>query len=118
MAHRRPSGPSDRYLGACPTITNPCPSELRYPSQYQAFGYPDASLSANQTVTMTFPLTIATPGRYWLYAQADTYWKDPDPIYGDKDHGRVLEGNEANNIFGPFEIVIDYAKIYLPLVRR
>ncbi len=113
-----PSGPSDRYLGACPTNINPCTGALRYPTQYQPFGYPDTSLNAGQTVTMTFPLTIAVPGRYWLYAQADTYWNDPNPIYGVPAHGRVLEGNETNNIFGPFEIVIGNAKIYLPFIRR
>ena len=67
---------------------------------------------------MTFPLTIAVPGRYWLYVQADTYWNDPNPIYGVPAHGRVLEGNETNNIFGPFDIVIGSAKIYLPFIRR
>ena len=113
-----PYGPKDRYLGACPTTVNPCPGELRYPTQYQMFGYPNDSLNAGQIFTITFPLTIATPGRYWLYAQADTYWNDPDPIYGDAVHGRIIEGNELNNIFGPIEIVIDYAKIYLPIVRR
>jgi hypothetical protein len=64
---------------------------------------------------MTFPLTIATPGRYWLYAQADTYWNDLIPS-GVPDHGRMLEGNETNNIFGPFEIVIGYASS--TLIRR
>ena len=67
---------------------------------------------------MTFPLTIAVPGHYWLYAQADTYWNDPNPMYGTPAHGRVLEGNETNNIFGPFDIVIGNAKIYLPFIRR
>jgi uncharacterized repeat protein (TIGR01451 family) len=123
-----PAGPSDRELGACPTASNPCPfDQLRYPTQYQAFGYdPAGSLAADQVITMTFPLTIAPssplpgagPVRYWLYAQADTYWNDDPSIYGTAVHGRVSEGNEANNIFGPIEIVIDYAKVYLPLVRR
>jgi hypothetical protein len=113
-----PSGPQDRHLGACPTASNPCPGELRYPSQYQAFGYPDGSLSVGQALTVTFPLTIAAPGRYWLYAQADTYWNDPDPIYGVPAHGRVIEGSETNNIFGPIEIVIDFPKVFLPVVRR
>ena len=113
-----PSGPQDRYLGACPTTDNPCPSTLRHGTQYQTVGYPNTSLDVDQVFTVTFPLTIATPGRYWLYAQADTYWNEPDPIYGVPDHGRVLEGNEVNNIFGPIEIVVDYAKVYLPIIQR
>jgi uncharacterized repeat protein (TIGR01451 family) len=113
-----PTGPADRYLGACPTTDNPCPNTLRFPTQYYLFGYPNGSLGTGQTVTVTFPLTVATQGRYWLYAQADTYWNDPDPMYGTPAHGRVLEGNEQNNIFGPIEIIVDNAKVYLPIVRR
>jgi uncharacterized repeat protein (TIGR01451 family) len=63
-----PSGPSDRYLGACPTPVNPCTGTTRYPTQFQFFGHPDVvpdvSLGVNQVFTMTFPLTVATPGRY------------------------------------------------------
>jgi hypothetical protein len=38
-------------------------------------------------------------------------------IYGTPQHGRVIEGDETNNIFGPIEI---YAQpvVYLPLIRR
>jgi uncharacterized repeat protein (TIGR01451 family) len=122
-----PSGPADRYLGACPTAINPCTNAVRFDTQYKAFGYvPSSTLTVDQVITMTFPLTIAPtypltasqPVRYWLYAQADTYWNDPDPIYGVPNHGRIVEGNEVNNIFGPFEIMIDYGKVYLPLIRR
>ncbi len=114
-----PFGPADRYLGACPTSANPCPGAVRFDTQYQAFGYtPTSSLNVDQLVTMTFPLTITTPGRYWLYAQADTFWNDDPSIYGTPGHGRIVEGNESNNIFGPIEIVVDNAKVYLPIIRR
>ncbi len=108
-----PDGPHDRYLGACPTTVNPCPTTIRY-NQYQVA----SGLNVDQVLTVTFPLTVATPGRYWLYAQADPYWNDPDPIYGTSAHGRIIEGNEINNIFGPVEIVISTPKVYLPIVRR
>lgn len=112
-----PTGPVDRYLGACPTTVNPCPDTIRY-NQYQAIGYPDGELGVDQIFTVTFPLTVAMPGRYWLYTQADPYWNDPNPVNGLPAHGRVIEGNEINNIFGPIEIVIDYPKVYLPIIRR
>ncbi len=112
-----PDGPHDRYLGACPTTVNPCPGEVRY-NQYQAIGYPNGELGVDQIVTVTFPLTVALPGRYWLYTQADPFWNDLPSVYGTSKHGRVIEGNEQNNILGPIEIVINYPKVYLPIVRR
>jgi hypothetical protein len=122
-----PSGPADRYLGACPNTANPCNDAVRFNTQYQAYGYdPANSLAVDQVITMTFPLTIAPaypitasqPVRYWLYAQADTFWNENPAIYGTAAHGRIVEGNEVNNIVGPIEIVIDYGKIYLPIIRR
>jgi uncharacterized repeat protein (TIGR01451 family) len=114
-----PFGPEDRYLGACPNQLNPCTGVVRFDTQYQAYGvYPASSLNVDQVITMTFPLTVVTPGTYWLYAQADTFWNENPAIYGTAAHGRVIEGNEDNNILGPIEIVIAYAKVYLPIIRR
>jgi hypothetical protein len=61
---------------------------------------------------------LPRPGATWLYAQADTTWNEPDPIYGIPSHGRMIEGDETNNILGPIEIVVDYPKVYLPFIRR
>jgi uncharacterized repeat protein (TIGR01451 family) len=116
-----PSGPPDRYLGACPTTDNPCPSAIRW-EQYK--GAPDPNnlnlpLPANELVTVTYQISVPVEGIYWLYLQADTYWNDPGQAWvGVPAHGRIFEGNEVNNIYGPFVMAIGQYKILLPLVRR
>ena len=118
----RPTGPGDRYLGACPTTVNPCPPPALREAYYK--GVPDpnnlnTALPVSGVVTLTYQISVPVKGTYWLYLQADTYWNDPGQSWvGTAEHGRVVEGNEVNNIYGPFEITIGEYNIYLPIMRR
>lgn len=113
-----PAGPADRYLGYCLDASNyPCTLQ---DSHYQTVGYPSGSLAADATSQVTYTLSITSVGTYWLYVQADPYWAGPTAPYtgGTPANGRVVEGNETNNIFGPLMIKVDYGKVYLPLVLK
>jgi hypothetical protein len=61
---------------------------------------------------------LPTSGTLQIFAQADTYLGQPGTtIYGTPDHGRILEGDELNNIGGPVEIYLN-PSVYLPLLRK
>jgi uncharacterized repeat protein (TIGR01451 family) len=113
-----PVNPGDRYLGACPTSTNFCPSTVRYDriGYYQGGG-----LAPGQTTTITFTTKLEGGGTQWLYLQADTFWGqngDPDPtMFGSSAHGRIFEPIESNYIYGPIAIFVN-ANVYLPLIRK
>ncbi|HET7091211.1 MAG TPA: hypothetical protein VFL17_21465, partial [Anaerolineae bacterium] len=58
---------------------------------------------------------------YWLYAQADPFWGaegDPSPVWGSSLHGRNVEFNEENNIFGPLVITVGGNQVFLPVILR
>jgi hypothetical protein len=67
---------------------------------------------------MTYSYSLPQGGNQALYVQADPYWNvSGTNLYGTPQHGRVIEGDETNNIFGPIEIYAQPA-LYLPLLRR
>jgi uncharacterized repeat protein (TIGR01451 family) len=113
-----PVNPGDRYLGACPTNTNYCEGTVRLD---QIGYYQGDGLTPTQTTTLTYTVNLPSSGWQWLYFQADTFWGqygDPDPTtYGSSEHGRMFEGNEANNIYGPIAIFVN-SNVYLPLIRK
>jgi hypothetical protein len=116
-----PSGPGDRYLGACPNVTNYCPSTLRLDLYKLTMGPSGNGLAPGESLVLTYTYAIPTVGEHWLYVQADTFWGergDPDStLYGSSQHGRIVEGNEENNIFGPVSIYVN-PNVYLPIVLR
>jgi uncharacterized repeat protein (TIGR01451 family) len=104
-----PSGPDDHLYGKCPTPTGSC----KYVKAFNSAG-----LAASETYTVTYTYILPLGGTQWLYAQADPYWNVPGTNnYGTAQHGRVIEGDETNNIFGPIEIYAQPA-LFLPLVRK
>ena len=118
-----PNGPGDRYLGACPTPTNYCPNAIRWDYYRVAKFYTTTvgagGLAPGETWQLTYTLPITPAGTYWLYVQADTYWGEPSTTtYGTPLHGRIKEGIESNNIFGPIEIEVGYQHLYLPLIFK
>ncbi len=106
-----PVGPADRYFGACPTATDYCPTTFRF-DQYSIAKFFTTTLgagglSADESWPLTYTLAITPAGTYWIYGQADTYWGEPmTTTYGTEAHGRIVEGNEVNNIFGPIPIIV------------
>jgi hypothetical protein len=78
-------------------------------------------LATGESTVLTYTYAIPTAGEQWLYVQADTFWGqngDPDPtMYGSSQHGRIVEGDEENNIFGPVSIYVN-PSVYLPIVLR
>ncbi len=116
-----PSGPGDRYLGACPTPTNYCPWDIRW-DLYRITKYSEGEGLApgeSWVLTYTYPLSAGT--EYWLYVQADTFWGergDPDLLFGSSLHGRIVEDDEANNIFGPALVDLTIKRVFLPLAMH
>jgi uncharacterized repeat protein (TIGR01451 family) len=104
-----PSDPSDHAYGKCPAPTGSC----KYVKAFNGTG-----LAAGEIYTVTYSYILSQGGNQALYVQADPYWNVAGTnIYGTPQHGRVIEGDETNNIFGPIEIYAQPA-VYLPLVRR
>jgi len=112
-----PTGPGDRYLGLCPTMTNYCPDPA---ARWALYAWVD-ELAPGESRGLTYTYAIPTAGEQWLYVQADTFWGekgDPDPtLYGSSQHGRIVEGREDNNIYGPVSIYVN-PNVYLPIVLR
>jgi uncharacterized repeat protein (TIGR01451 family) len=118
-----PTGPADRYLGLCLNASNnPCTTQFDH---YQVAKFYTTvpglgGLAPSEIFTLTYTLLLRDSGQHWLYAQADPFWgggSDPDPVYGSSLSGRIVEGNEANNIFGPIAIYVN-PNVYLPIVLR
>lgn len=104
-----PAGPADHTYGTCPTPTAAC----KYVKAFNGAG-----LASGESFTVTYSPVLLSGGTLWLYVQADPYWNVPgSTIYGTPTNGRIVEGNEQNNIYGPFEIYVHPA-VYLPLLRR
>jgi hypothetical protein len=115
-----PSGPGDRYLGACPTITNYCPATIRWDLHKQIKGYGIEGLLPGETWLVTYVYNLPDGGLKWLYVQADPFWGeggDPNPNFGSSQRGRITETSEINNIFGPFAIDVR-GNIYLPIILK
>jgi uncharacterized repeat protein (TIGR01451 family) len=118
-----PSGPADRYYGICPAATSYCPGVERW-NLYRAFqSYHGSGLNIGETRVITFAYNVPdallpTRGTLWVYAQADTYWGQPGTTeFGTPANGRILEGNEINNISGPITTTL-LPGLYLPIIRR
>jgi len=112
-----PWGPGDRYLGICPTPGNYCPGSARW----SLYNYTDTSMAPGQTKTLTYTHTFPSKGVYWLYTQADLFWgqgADPDPTHGSSQNGRIIEGDEANNIYGPVLLDLSDYKVFVPVILK
>ncbi len=105
-----PSGPADHADGLCPTPTGAC----KYVKAFNGAG-----LAANEVFTVTYSFVLPIGGAQRLYVQADPYWNVPGSgtLYGTAQNGRLVEGDELNNIYGPIDIFAQPA-VYLPLIRR
>ena len=122
VGYSAPASPSDRYLGGCPTFTFNCPTTFR-PDYYREVKFytttPGAGgLGVGETWAVTYTLPITKAGTYWIYAQADTYGSPYSLTNGNATHGRIVEGDEQNNIFGPVIVQVGSGDIYLPLIVR
>ena len=117
-----PLGPSDRYLGGCPTLTFDCPTTFRAAYYRVAKFYTttvgQGGLGVNETWPLTFSVPITPTGSYWVYLQADTHGSPYGAANSTAAHGRIVEGDETNNLFGPVLITIGKGEVYLPLIRR
>lgn len=118
-----PYAPDDRYLGACPTAVDTCGAAFR--SDYFRFvktysPQSGSGLAVGETWPLTYTLSITPAGTYWVYVQADVFGSASaiTATGGTALHGRLIEGNEANNVIGPLVITVDYHRVYLPIVRR
>lgn len=104
-----PSGPDDHTYGKCPAPTGAC-------KYVKVFG--GAGLASGEIYTVTYSYLLPLGGAQTLYVQADPYWSvQGTNLYGTPQHGRVIEGDETNNIFGPIEIYAQPA-LFLPLIRK
>jgi hypothetical protein len=118
-----PTGPADRYLGFCAISLNPCAANQQRGNLYQPTqSYFGPGLAPGQKWVVTYTAVLTSGGLQWLYFQADTFWAangDPDPtlVYGSSQHGRVVESNETNNLYGPLPIYVT-PNVYLPLVLK
>ncbi|HLF27035.1 MAG TPA: cellulase family glycosylhydrolase [Anaerolineae bacterium] len=116
-----PAGPGDRYLGACPVIANYCPASIRWDLYKITKVFSGTGLTAGETWVLTYTYNITADGEYWLYAQADLFWGekgDPSSTFGSSQHGRIIESDEANNIFGPVVAEIEPSRVFLPIMAR
>jgi uncharacterized repeat protein (TIGR01451 family) len=81
------------------------------------------ALNSSAQQTRVFNLVDLTPGTHSIYFQVDTCYL-ADPIWcTNASYGRIAESNEANNIFGPLNIVVLHSnvppyKLFLPIISR
>ncbi len=116
-----PTGPGDRHLGACPTPTNYCPDDVRLDLYRITKFYPGEGLAQGETWVLTYTYSFPGAGTYWLYAQADVFWGEPgNSIWGTAQNGRLVEGDEDNNIFGPLTVNVGggQQQVFLPIVLK
>jgi len=120
-----PFGPGDRYLGLCETPGSFCPEEARRWELYKVTKeYNQAGLAPGENWVLFYTYMLPSQGTYWLYAQADPFWAergDPDPQleFGSSQGGRIVEGDEDNNIFGPMVVGEGGGqKVFLPVVLK
>ena len=112
-----PTGPTDRYLGICPDTNNPCGSP-RFDLYRIIKAAPGVGLAPGETVVVTYTYAVLAGGVKWLYVQADPFWGDGQPYSGSAAHGRILEADEQNNVYGPVSITVQSNKTYLPVVLK
>lgn len=112
-----PFGPGDRYLGFCASPTNPC-TDTRYGLYTWIKAWDGPGLAPGETWLVTYTHPFTASGLFWLYAQADPFWGDGQPASGASQHGRIVEGDEGNNIFGPVLLDATDFKVYLPAVMK
>jgi hypothetical protein len=67
------------------------------------YDYCSQILEPGQSCLVTFTHSFTSGGSHTLYAQADTY----DGFNGSVDYGMIEESNEANNIYGPFNLSVE-----------
>ncbi|MBI5879394.1 MAG: DUF11 domain-containing protein [Chloroflexi bacterium] len=81
-----------------------------------------ANLSPGQSTTVVYQFTPPSEGTYALYAQVDTCDLSsvgPGANCYDPSYSRILELNEANNVYGPLAVVAQTPfRQYLPILRR
>ena len=100
----------DHTDGTCPSPSGSC----KYVKAFSG-----AELAAGEIFTVTYTVILKRGGAQSLYVLADPYWNVPGSgtLYGTLANGRILEGDETNNLFGPIEIYAQPA-VFLPVIRR
>lgn len=79
-----------------------------------------AGLLPNETRVVTINAVFNAVGSHQLYLQADTCDSSSVGPTGnclDLSYGRIAETNEANNVYGPVNVMVG-SNIYLPLIVR
>lgn len=118
-----PSGPGDRYYSLCPSAASYCPNDARWSLYKIVKQYDGVGLNVDETIVLTYTYVVPdallpNKGSLWIYAQADMYWGLPGATeFGTPGNGRILEGDEVNNISGPVSVYLN-PSIYLPLIRK
>jgi len=113
-----PSGPDDRYLGLCPAPGSYCDYGV---ARWSLYDWLENGLAPGATVGLVYTHSLPANGTYWLYAQTDPFWGaegDPSPVWGSSPHGRNVEFDEENNIFGPLAIMVGGNRVFLPVVLK
>ena len=81
------------------------------------------AMRSGEQQTRVFNLVELTPGTHAVYFQVDTCYL-ADPIWcTNASYGRIAESNEANNVFGPLNVVVlapnvPPYQLFLPIISR
>jgi uncharacterized repeat protein (TIGR01451 family) len=114
-----PFGPADRTLGLCPPPGPQCDYSV---ARWDLYYWWADGLAPGATAVLVYTHRLPAEGIYWLYAQADPFWGaegDPSPIWGSSLHGRNVEFDEDNNIFGPLFVGTGGGQqVFLPVVLK
>ncbi|HET7091814.1 MAG TPA: hypothetical protein VFL17_24535, partial [Anaerolineae bacterium] len=113
-----PTGPADRTLGLCPPPGPQCDYSV---ARWDLYYWWKDGLAPGATVVLSYTHHLPAEGIYWLYAQADPFWGaegDPSPVWGSSLHGRNVEFDEENNIFGPLVITAGGNQVFLPVILK
>ncbi len=78
--------------------------------------YQVGNLAAGGIQVITYQVRFNVPGIHRIYFQADTCDSPASGNCIDPSFGRIAESNEANNIFGPVNVSVGGATIYLPMI--
>ncbi len=113
-----PFGPADRSLGLCPPPGPQCDYNV---ARWNLYYWWENGLAPGAAAVLVYTHRLPAEGTYWFYAQADPFWGaegDPSPVWGSSLHGRNVEFDEENNIFGPLVITAGGNQVFLPVILK
>jgi uncharacterized repeat protein (TIGR01451 family) len=123
----RPTGPHDRWGSRCVDAYNlPCTEQDGFwanPLFLYGQPAPGPVLAPGESLSTMFTVQFTEKKIYRLYTQADIEWPGvctgAFSIYncGSPGNGRMVEGDEDNNIAGAL-VVLPGAEVYLPVVVK